>query len=93
MTHSVENLYCSFCRKGQDKVAKLISSPADGPRSYICDECVAVCNSILGEGPGEHSDVQRRRSLRGLRIGLHRWIDRMFGAQRKSPPIGVMNVL
>src|SRR5205807_1343555 len=26
---------------------KLISSPSDYPRAYICDECVAVCNSIL----------------------------------------------
>ena len=28
-------------------MAKLISSPSDYPRAYICDECVAVCNSIL----------------------------------------------
>src|SRR5262249_21293700 len=38
---------CSFCHKSQDAVAKLISSPSDYPRAYICDECVAVCNSIL----------------------------------------------
>jgi len=25
----------------------LISSPSDYPRAYICDECIAVCNSIL----------------------------------------------
>jgi ATP-dependent Clp protease ATP-binding subunit ClpX len=40
-------LRCSFCHKAQDAVAKLISSPSDYPRAYICDECVAVCNSIL----------------------------------------------
>jgi hypothetical protein len=40
-------LRCSFCHKSQDAVAKLISSPRDYPRAYICDECVAVCNSIL----------------------------------------------
>jgi hypothetical protein len=74
-------------------VAKLISSPADGPRSYICDECVAVCNSILGEGPGGQPEVQRRRILRSLWLGLHRWIDRMFGPQRKSPPIGSERVV
>jgi ATP-dependent Clp protease ATP-binding subunit ClpX len=28
-------------------VGKLISSPSDYPRAYICDECIAVCNSIL----------------------------------------------
>ena len=42
-----EVLRCSFCHKSQDAVAKLISSPTDYPRAYICDECVAVCNSIL----------------------------------------------
>ncbi len=42
-----ETLRCSFCHKSQDAVAKLISSPSDYPRAYICDECVAVCNSIL----------------------------------------------
>src|SRR5678810_1298235 len=40
-------LRCSFCHKSQDAVAKLISSPSDYPRADICDECVAVCNSIL----------------------------------------------
>jgi ATP-dependent Clp protease ATP-binding subunit ClpX len=46
-TGTEENLRCSFCHKSQDAVAKLISSPSDYPRAYICDECVAVCNSIL----------------------------------------------
>jgi ATP-dependent Clp protease ATP-binding subunit ClpX len=46
-TGNEEILRCSFCHKSQDAVAKLISSPSDYPRAYICDECVAVCNSIL----------------------------------------------
>lgn len=25
----------------------MISSPSDYPRAYICDECIAVCNSII----------------------------------------------
>ena len=48
-----ESLRCSFCHKSQDSVAKLISSPSDYPRAYICDECVAVCNSILEDDKGE----------------------------------------
>ncbi len=48
-----ESLRCSFCHKSQDAVAKLISSPSDYPRAYICDECVAVCNSILEDDKGE----------------------------------------
>ena len=37
---NTETLHCSFCRKSQDAVGKLISSPSDHPRAYICDECV-----------------------------------------------------
>jgi ATP-dependent Clp protease ATP-binding subunit ClpX len=52
-TGSEESLRCSFCHKSQDAVAKLISSPSDYPRAYICDECVAVCNSILEDDRSE----------------------------------------
>jgi ATP-dependent Clp protease ATP-binding subunit ClpX len=54
-TGSEEALRCSFCHKSQDAVAKLISSPSDYPRAYICDECVAVCNSILEDDRTEAS--------------------------------------
>jgi len=50
---SDEVLRCSFCHKSQDAVAKLISSPSDYPRAYSCDECVAVCNSILEDDRSE----------------------------------------
>jgi ATP-dependent Clp protease ATP-binding subunit ClpX len=42
-----DTLRCSFCYKSQDVIGKLISSPSEYPRAYICDECIAVCNSIL----------------------------------------------
>lgn len=54
-----EALRCSFCHKSQDAVAKLISSPSEYPRAYICDECVAVCNSILED---DRSEPQARAS-------------------------------
>jgi hypothetical protein len=38
---------CSFCHKSEDAVGKLVSSPSDYPRAYICDECIAVCSSML----------------------------------------------
>ena len=44
-TATEELLHCSFCGKGQDKIAKLIA----GPGVYICDECVELCNHILAE--------------------------------------------
>jgi ATP-dependent Clp protease ATP-binding subunit ClpX len=50
---SEDALRCSFCHKSQDVVGKLISSPSDYPRAYICDECIAVCNSILDDDKAE----------------------------------------
>jgi ATP-dependent Clp protease ATP-binding subunit ClpX len=50
-----DSLRCSFCHKSQDVVGKLISSPSDYPRAYICDECIAVCNSIIEDDRHEQS--------------------------------------
>ena len=61
---SDDALRCSFCHKSQDVVGKLISSPSDYPRAYICDECIAVCNSILEDdkpepaAPGSQQDPE-----------------------------------
>jgi len=52
---SDDSLRCSFCHKSQDVVGKLISSPSDYPRAYICDECIAVCNSIIEDDRNEQS--------------------------------------
>jgi ATP-dependent Clp protease ATP-binding subunit ClpX len=45
-----EPLRCSFCHKPQDAVKKLIASPGEHVRAYICEECVAICNTMLEEG-------------------------------------------
>ena len=42
-------LKCSFCRKSDGQVARLIG----GPGVYICDACVGVCNRILDATPAE----------------------------------------
>ena len=41
-----EESYCSFCRRGQDEVNRLIAGPDS---ANICDECVYLCNEILAE--------------------------------------------
>jgi len=56
-TGSDDALRCSFCHKSQDVVGKLISSPSDYPRAYICDECIAVCNSILEDDKQESAYI------------------------------------
>ncbi len=49
---------CSFCGRGQDEVARLIS----GPGVYICSECVKLCNEIL-EGEMQQPILEGREDL------------------------------
>lgn len=56
-----ETLHCSFCHKTQEQVEKLISSPSEYPRSYICNECVSVCQQILDEEKREQTAPATRR--------------------------------
>jgi len=42
-------------------VEKLISSPSEYPRSYICNECVGVCQQILEDEKREQTSPINRR--------------------------------
>src|SRR5262249_28598792 len=48
-------LHCTFCGKSQHDVRTLIAGPAS---TYICDECVTVCNDVI--------DGQDDRAFLGL---------------------------
>ncbi|HVB35187.1 MAG TPA: ATP-dependent Clp protease ATP-binding subunit ClpX [Patescibacteria group bacterium] len=52
---SEDGLRCSFCHKTQEQVEKLISSPSEAARAYICNECVRVCQQILDEEKREQA--------------------------------------
>jgi len=65
---SDEALRCSFCHKSQDVVGKLISSPSDYPRAYICDECIAVCNSILEDDKSEQPTTSPNKLPKPLEV-------------------------
>lgn len=56
-----EPLRCSFCHKTQEQVEKLISSPSEFPRAYICNECVTVCEQILQDEKKEQAMPANRR--------------------------------
>jgi ATP-dependent Clp protease ATP-binding subunit ClpX len=79
---SEELLHCSFCQKPQDAVAKLISSPGDHARAYICDECVGVCNSILEEDRGERSPASQTKLPRPSEIKA--FLDQYVVGQEKA---------
>jgi len=44
----MDDLSCSFCGKSRREVRKLIS----GPKVFICDECVNLCNEIIAREDG-----------------------------------------
>src|SRR5437879_7601008 len=70
-TGTEEVLKCSFCHKSQDAVAKLISSPSDYPRAYICDECIAVCNSILEDDRADQPSAAPHKLPKPLEVKEH----------------------
>jgi hypothetical protein len=41
------SLHCSFCDKTETEVARLIA----GPKVFICDACIGICNRILEATP------------------------------------------
>jgi hypothetical protein len=45
-----ETLFCGFCKKSQHDVKLLIA----GPDTFICDECVAICDDVI-----EDNEVER----------------------------------
>ena len=66
MSHS---LTCTFCRKTEHHVRKLVA----GPGVYICDECIEIAHQIITDTP-QAPRASRWRSLRTslgrvLRIG------------------------
>ncbi|MCL2486113.1 MAG: ATP-dependent Clp protease ATP-binding subunit ClpX [Oscillospiraceae bacterium] len=52
---------CSFCRKNEDEVIRLLA----GNGSYICDECVELCYSIISED-GPISENRHRQLIKRL---------------------------
>ena len=55
--YSTKQPRCSFCGKMQNQVERLIA----GPNVYICNECIALCNDILGDEDFLHpEDTQKQ---------------------------------
>ena len=63
-----DTLRCSFCHKSQDVVGKLISSPSDYPRAFICDECIGVCNSILEDDKSDQPSAGPQKMPKPLEV-------------------------
>ena len=65
-----DNYQCSFCRKAQAEVKRLIAGP---DRVFICDECVALCEQIIAE----ESPTSPREPKGPVSNGLNpKWINK-----------------
>ena len=57
----IRKLRCSFCRKTEDQISKLVAGPRliGCPWIYVCNECVAAASSIIEGNPPPTSAVSR----------------------------------
>jgi hypothetical protein len=63
-------LRCSFCKKADTEVAKLVA----GPGVRICDECVAIASRLM-DAPPDGRPAPEQRSLRRRIAGrIRRWL-------------------
>jgi len=91
----MDDFHCSFCGKRRREVRKLIS----GPRVFICDECVGLCNDIIAKEeaqerpkyprPKEIADdleryvIGQNRAKKALSVAVYNHYKRV--AQRGGP--------
>jgi ATP-dependent protease Clp ATPase subunit len=79
---SQETRRCSFCRKGQGAAGKLIASPGEHPRAYICGECVGVCETL------EHGDRVRSDEVASSEADPGGSLRGLFAWYRRKHPAG-----
>ncbi|MEO6950805.1 MAG: ATP-dependent Clp protease ATP-binding subunit ClpX [Polyangia bacterium] len=91
----MDDFHCSFCGKRRKEVRKLIS----GPRVFICDECVGLCNDIIAKEeaqerpkyprPKEITDeleryvIGQNRAKKAMSVAVYNHYKRV--AQRSQP--------
>ncbi|MEI6892769.1 MAG: ATP-dependent Clp protease ATP-binding subunit ClpX [Pontiella sp.] len=52
MADKINTPECSFCGKNEKEVKRLIA----GPSVFICDECVELCDALLGQPSEDQAD-------------------------------------
>jgi ATP-dependent protease Clp ATPase subunit len=70
-------LRCSFCRKNDSQVEKLVAGPRGytGARVYICDACVAITVDIMNNPPSDnHPQTDATSMWRKLSHGVRTFI-------------------
>ena len=76
-----EALLCSFCRKNQHEVLKLIA----GPKVYICNECVSLCNEIIRDEL--KSDTEEKQGGLPLPESIHAALEEHVVGQEQAKKV------
>ncbi len=71
----IRKLRCSFCRKTEDQISKLVAGPRLIVKPYICNECVAAANSII-QGNSPPTPAASRSLLQEAKERWRRWLQR-----------------
>ncbi|HEY6305568.1 MAG TPA: ClpX C4-type zinc finger protein [Candidatus Angelobacter sp.] len=66
-----KSLRCSFCRRPQHVVEKLISSPQGTEHQYICDQCVRLSAEIINKTESVSSGPRRFVGWLKRKLGTH----------------------
>ena len=53
---------CSFCGKPEGQIRKMIAGPEG---VFICNECIDLCNEILGE---ELDDIETKETIGDINL-------------------------
>jgi len=77
---------CSFCRRSQDEVNRLIAGP---DQVFICDECVALCKEILDEEPQESSSELVLETIPSPKEIFERLNEYVVGQERAKKVLSV----
>ena len=56
------HLHCSFCNKSKGDVSILVTCYKAMPKVYICDQCIAVCQTILERHREKQSSAHPRQT-------------------------------
>ncbi|MDR0889089.1 MAG: ATP-dependent Clp protease ATP-binding subunit ClpX [Oscillospiraceae bacterium] len=57
-----KHIRCSFCGKTQEQVERIMS----GPNVFICNECIALCNSLLHEEMYEMPAISEPEDMKSI---------------------------
>src|SRR5204863_7425612 len=73
-----ELLCCSFSRKSQNDVKKLIA----GPGVYVCNECIDICNEIINDD--ERAETSSTRTTLPKPQEISSFLDEYVSGQEES---------